>query len=87
MGEGGGGEGGRGGWGGNFRAAEFFFFSLSKPLYESFLGHSMNIFSGLLAGMNFFHLIFPWANIFLAPSSPHKFSNDPSLSSHDPPVA
>ena len=44
----------------------------------------MNIFSGLLAGMNFFHLIFPWANIFLVPSSPHKFSNDPSLSSHDP---
>ena len=77
---------GRGRGGGNFRAAENFF-SLSKSLYESFLGHSMNIFSGLLAGMNFFHLIFSWANIFLVPSSPHKFSNDPSLSSHDPPVA
>ena len=63
------------------------FFSLSKSLYESFLGHSMNIFSGLLAGMNFFHLIFPWANSFLVPSSPHKFFNDPSLSFHDPPVA
>ena len=87
MGEGGRG-GGKGGEGvGIFEPQNFFFFSLSKPLYESFLGHSMNIFSGLLAGMNFFHLIFPWANIFLAPSSPHKFSNDPSLSSHDPPVA
>ena len=80
-------EGGGGGGGVEIFEPQKIFFSLSKSLYESFLGHSMNIFSGLLAGMNFFHLIFPWANIFLVPSSPHKFSNDPSLSSHDPPVA
>ena len=79
--------GGGGGEGVEIFEPQKIFFSLSKSLYESFLGHSMNIFSGLLAGMNFFHLIFPWANIFLVPSSPHKFSNDPSLSSHDPPVA
>ena len=41
------------------------FFSLSNSLYESFLGHSMNIFRVNLRAWIFFHLIFPCANIFL----------------------
>ena len=70
-------------WGrgeGNFRAHEFFF--VIKFLVWIFLGHSMNIFLGLIGVHNFFfHLIFPCANIFfvLRPH-PHKFSNGPSLS-------
>ena len=49
---------------------EFFsgrnFFSSSNSLYEYFLGHSLNIFLGLINSLiNFFHLIFPCANIFL----------------------
>ena len=54
---------------GNFRAAGIFFFVI-KFLVRSFLGHSMNIFLGLI-GVNdfFFHLIFPRANIFFGPRS------------------
>ena len=58
------------------------FFSLSNSLYEFFLGHSMTIFYDQLTCKNFFHLIFPCANIFFVlrpPPSPHKFSNGPSL--------
>ena len=59
------------------------FFLLSNSLYVFFLGHSMNIFLGLIGvHVFFFHLIFPCANIFLffAPPPPsHEFSNGPSL--------
>ena len=41
-------------------------FSLSNSLYKFFLGHSMNIFLGLIGVHEFFfRLIFPCAKIFL----------------------
>ena len=43
------------------------FFSLSNSLDECFLAYGMNIFLGQLACMNFFHLIFPCANILVRP--------------------
>ena len=65
-------------WGeGNFRK----FFSLSNSLYEFFLGHSLNIFLGLIGVHNFFFIQLSLARIFFlffAPP-PHKFSNVPSL--------
>ena len=44
-----------GGGKGNFRAAEIFF-SLSNSLCEFFLGHSMNIFLGLIGEQEFFFI-------------------------------
>ena len=49
---------------GNFRAAGIFF-RYQFPCVIFFLGRSMNIFVGLIAVHEFFHLIFPCANIFL----------------------
>ena len=82
------GRGGGVGWG-IFEPQAFFF--VIKFLVWFFLGHSMNIFYGLLARMIFFFhfFIFPCANIFVvlrppppAPPTPppsDKFSNGPSL--------
>ena len=74
-----------GGGEGNFRAAGIFF-SLSNSLHEFFLGHSMNIFSGLIGVHEFFSFNFPLREYFFLyfapppPHPPHKFSNGPPLS-------
>ena len=66
------------GGGGDFRAAGIF------SLYDFFLGHSMNIFGGLIGVYDFFSLNFPLPEYFFLyfarPFPPHKFSNGPSLS-------
>ena len=54
----------------NFRAAGIFF-SLSNSLYKFFLGHSRNIFLGLIGMQEFFFV--------LCHPTPHKSSNGPSL--------
>ena len=72
-----------GGGGGREFSSRRNFFSLSNSLYEFFLGHGMTIFHDQLTCKNFFHLIFPCANIFLVlrppPPTPDKFSNGPSV--------
>ena len=54
-------------WGGegegDFRAAGIFF-SLSNSLHEFFLGHSMNIFLGLIGAHEFFSFNFPLREYF-----------------------
>ena len=75
-----GGRGGGGGWRGRgiFEPQEFF--SLSNSLNEFFLGHSMNIFLGLIGVQEFFSFNFPLHEFFFCTSpAPHKFSNGPSL--------
>ena len=73
-----GGEG-WGGGGGVWRRRTFEpqeFFSLSNSSNEFFLGHSMNIFFGLIGVHEFFfHLIFPCSKFFFctSPALPHKF--------------
>ena len=65
---------------GNFWAAGIFF--VIKFLVWIFLGHSINIFLGLIGVQEFlFHLIFPCANTFsvVRPPPPLKCSNGPSL--------
>ena len=67
---------------GDFRAAGIFF-SLSNSLHEFFLGHSMNIFSGLIGVHEFFSFNFPLREYFffvLRLHPAHKFSNGPPLS-------
>ena len=58
------------------------FFSSSDSLYEFFLGHSMNIFLGLIGVQEFFSFNFPLREFFFlyfARPTPDKFSNGPSL--------
>ena len=52
-----------GGKGGDFSSRSFFF-SLSNSLYEFFLGHSMNIFLGLIGMHEFFSFNFPLREYF-----------------------
>ena len=69
------------GGGGEFSSRRNFF-SLSNSLYGFFLGHSMNIFLGLIGVLEFFFILFSLARIFFlyfARPLPHKFSNGPSL--------
>ena len=56
------------------------FFSLSNSLYE-FFRPQHEYFLGLIGVHEFFHLIFPCANIFFVLPSANKFSNGPSLMS------
>ena len=71
--------GGEGRGGGGWRRRTFEpqeFFSLSNSSNEFFLGHSMNIFFGLIGVHEFFfHLIFPCSKFFfvLRPLSPISF--------------
>ena len=60
------------------------FLSLSNSLYELVLGHSMNIFLGLIGVQEFFSFNFPLREFFFCTSpaplpTPHKFSKGPSL--------
>ena len=75
------GVGGGGGWGGGELSSRRNFFRYQILRMNLFLGHSMNIFSGLIGVHEFFfHLIFPCANFFCtSPALPHKFSNGSSL--------
>ena len=63
----------------NFQAAGIFF--VIKFRVWIFLGRSMNIFRANWLVWIFFHLIFPYANIFfvLRPPPPISFANGPSL--------
>ena len=45
------------------------FFSLSNSLYEFFLGHSMNIFLGLIGVHEFFSFNFPLREYFFCTSN------------------
>ena len=63
------------------------FFWLSNSSYEFFLGHSMNIFLGLIGVHEFFSFNFPLREYFFVlrtPPPPHKFSNGPSLNTTSP---
>ena len=60
------------------------FFWLPNSLYEFFLGHSMNIFLGLIGLHEFFPFNFPLREYFFGASAAlplpaYKFSNGPSL--------
>ena len=73
-------------WGGGEFSSRRNFFSLSNSLHEFFLGHSMNIFLGLIGVHEFFSFNFPLRDYFFfgtsppPPHPPHKFSNGPPLS-------
>ena len=60
----------KGTWEGNFRAAGIFF-SLSVSLYEFFLGHSMNIFLGLIGVHEFYFIKFSLGRILFLSFAPH----------------
>ena len=68
------------GGGGEFSSRKNFF-SSSNSLYEFSLGHSMNIFLGLIGVQEFFFIYFCLARIFFctSPAPSDKFSNGPFL--------
>ena len=60
-----------GGGGEEFSSRRDFFFLLSNSLYEFFLGHSMNIFLGLIGVHEFFFSFnFPLREYFFCTSPP-----------------
>ena len=68
--------GGGGGGGGGELSSRRNFFRYQIPRMNFFLGHSMNIFFGLIGVHEFFfHLIFPCSKFFFctSPALPHKF--------------